>query len=175
MVWPVRSCQALKVSISMGAEPEMNSRMEHQARGGQARLGQQAHIQRGHAHEHRGLWQLLQHHLGVELGKPDHLAAIDQRAVDGHKQAVHMEDGQRMQQHVAALLWRAPAPVALQHLGVGQQVAVRQHGPLAAPGRAAGVDDGGQVIGLDHCAGVCWRGTLRRALQQAAAAVIVQA
>ena len=31
MVWPVRVCQSRKVSISSGAEPEMNSRMCAQA------------------------------------------------------------------------------------------------------------------------------------------------
>ena len=42
--------------------------------------------------------------LWVEPGAPDHLAAIEQCAMDGHEQAMHMEDGQGMQQHVTALV-----------------------------------------------------------------------
>jgi hypothetical protein len=34
-------------------------------------------------------------------GQPDHLAAIEQRAVNGHEQAVHVEDRQRVDEHVA--------------------------------------------------------------------------
>jgi hypothetical protein len=79
---------------------------------------------------------------GVELAQPDHLAAVEQRRVDGHEQAVHMEDGQCVDQHVAL----SPSPVVLEHDRVGQQVAVRQHGALAAARGAAGVEDGSQVV-----------------------------
>jgi hypothetical protein len=48
-------------------------------------------------------------------------AAVEQRAVAGHEQAVHVEDRQRVDEHVA----RSPVPVALQHAGIAQQVAVR--------------------------------------------------
>jgi hypothetical protein len=33
--------------------------------------------------------------------QPDHLAAIEQRTMNGHEQAVHVEDRQRVDQHVA--------------------------------------------------------------------------
>ena len=104
---------------------------------------------------------------------PQHATAVEQRGVDGHEQAVHVKDRQRVDQHVAALLRRSPTPVFLQHHGVGQQVAVRQHGALAAAGGAAGVQDGRQVIGptLHRLLLVA---AMRGALQQAAAAVVVQ-
>ena len=64
-------------------------------------LLQQAHIERGNAHEDRGLRQPFQRLLGLELGHPQHRAGIEQRAVHRHKQAMHVEDGQRVDQHVA--------------------------------------------------------------------------
>jgi hypothetical protein len=57
MVWPVRSLPVVKVSGSSGAEPLMNSRMFAQASRVSEGLGQQAHVQRGHAHEHGGARQ----------------------------------------------------------------------------------------------------------------------
>jgi hypothetical protein len=51
---------------------------------------------------------------GIELGHPDHLAAVDQCTVDRHKQAMHMEDGQRVDQHITATIRPAsgrPTPV----------------------------------------------------------------
>ncbi|KAG0746335.1 hypothetical protein G6F57_020702 [Rhizopus arrhizus] len=82
---------------------------------------------------------------------------------------MHVEDGQHVQQHVVF----APAPVFVQHLRVGRQVAVRQHRALAAAGGAGRVQDGGQVIRL---AGHGLEG-LRQAAggrQQRAGAVLVQ-
>ena len=135
----------------------------------QARLGQHAHVQRRHAHEQRRARQVLDHHARIELRQPDHLAAVEQRAVDGHEQAMHVEDRQRVDQHVAFF----PAPVVLEHLRVGQQVAVREHRALAAPGGAAGVEDGGQVVRAPrhgHVPVAAMRGTL----EQRAGAVVVQ-
>ena len=136
---------------------------------GQPLLGQHAHVQRGHAHEHGGARHGGDGRSGIELGQPDHLAAIQQRGVDGHEQAMHMEDGQGVDEHVP----RHPAPVVLEHHRVGQQIAVRQHRPLAAPGGAAGVEDGGQVVSAPGD----WDmvvAKVRGPLQQAARAVVAQ-
>ncbi len=57
-----------------------------------------------------------------------------------------MEDRQHVDQHVA----RLPAPVVLERERVAQEVAVAEHRALAAPGGAAGVEDGGQVVGRAH-------------------------
>ena len=89
--------------------------------------------------------------------------------MDGDEQAVHVEDGQCVDQHVAV----APLPVVFQHLGVGQQVGVGQHRALAAPGGAAGVNDGGQRVGAAGCHLVLVA-VVGGALQQAAAAVLAQ-
>ena len=132
-------------------------------------LAQHAHVERGHAHEDGGARQGGDHRGRVELGEPEHLARAQQRGVDGDEQAMHVEDGQRVDQHVALL----PAPVVLQRDGVGQQVAVRQHGALAAPGGAAGVDDGGQGIGTAGRRGVR-AGMVGGALEQAAALAVAQ-
>ncbi len=135
----------------------------------QARLGEQAHVQRRHAHEHGGLGQPGNDRLRVELREPDHRAAVEQRAVRGDEQAVHMEDRQRVDQHVA----RLPAPVVLQRERVGKQVAVAQHRALAAPRGARGVEDRGQVVGRAPR----WLVAVavqRGALQQRAAAIVVE-
>ena len=107
-------------------------------------IGQHAHIQRGHAHENGRILEAGHHRLRLELGKPDHGTAIEQRPVNGHKQAVHMEDGQRMNQHIIGL----PVPVHLEHRRIAEQIAVAEHGTLAAPGGATGVENGSQIIRL---------------------------
>ena len=93
--------------------------------------------------------------------------------MNGHKQTMHMKDGQRVNEHIAALLGAAPAPIVLQHLGVTQQVAMREHGPFATACGAAGVHNSSQVIGLvgGRCVAVAVVGGT---LQQAASAVIVE-
>ena len=73
--------------------------------------------------------------------------------------------------------WRRYAsPNRLEGLRVRQQVAVAQHRALAAPGGAAGVEDGGQVVGA--ACGTTGRGgrqhEVRSALQQRAGAVVVE-
>ena len=110
------------------------------------RLGEHAHVERRHAHEDGGARQQADDAAGVEAVEPEHLRAGEQGAVRGDEQAVHMEDRQGVDQHVAALGRRAPAPVALQRHRVRDQVAVAEHRPLAAPGGAAGVEDGGEVV-----------------------------
>ena len=89
--------------------------------------------------------------------------------MDGHKQTVHMEDGQGVDQHVTLF----PAPIIFERDRVAQQIAVREHRPFAAAGGAAGVQNGGQVIGLARrrCVLVT---VVRGALEQAARAVIAQ-
>ena len=61
--------------------------------------------------------------------------------MEGHEQAVDMEDRQGVQQDVV----RRKPPGFVQGQGVGGQGTVGQHGPLGASRRAAGVDDRGQV------------------------------
>ena len=105
-------------------------------------VGQHAHIQRRHAHEDRGVLEARHHGLWVVFGKPDHGTAIEQCTMNRHKQTVHMEDRQSVNQHIAFL----PAPVHLEHGRIGQQIAMAEHGPLAAPGGAAGVENGRQIV-----------------------------
>ena len=132
-------------------------------------LGQQAHVQRGHAHEHAGVAHFPHRGGGVEPAEPQHLAAIEQSTMNGDKKAVHVEDGQRVHQHVAF----TPAPVALQRDGVAEQVAVRQHGALAATRGAAGVEDRGEVVGLPgrRCMAIA---VVCGTFQQTAAAIVVE-
>src|SRR6218665_3023475 len=102
MVWPVRCCQASKVSINSGAEPQMNRRIRlvacrsspGSASRGASKVG--TATETGGGGRERG-----KHGPRVEPGQPDHLAGVDQRAMDGHEQAVHMKDRQRVEQHVA--------------------------------------------------------------------------
>jgi hypothetical protein len=61
--------------------------------------------------------------------------------VAGDEQAMHMEGGQHVQQHVAG----PESPVLVQRARVVREVAVGQHRPLGAPGGARGVEDGGEV------------------------------
>ena len=79
--------------------------------------------------------------------------------MDGHKQTMHMEDGQGVNQHIA----RLPTPICFQGLGVAEHVAVREHGTFAASRGATGVQNGSQVIRLvvHHLVLI---GTMRRAL-----------
>jgi len=68
--------------------------------------------------------------------------------VQGHEQAMDVEDGQGVQQDVV----RREAPGLVQGQGVGRQGAVGEHGALGPARGSAGVDDGGQVVrraGLD--------------------------
>ena len=136
---------------------------------GQAGLGQHAHIQGGHSHENGGLRHFGNGELGIKLGHPNHFAAIEQGPMNGHKQTMHMKNGQGMNQHIA----RLPTPVVFEHLRVAQQIAVRQHGAFAASGGAAGVQNSGQVIGLGRMHHMLI-GAMHAASEQAARAVVVQ-
>ena len=100
---------------------------------------------------------------------PQHGAAIEQRPVQRHKQAMHMKYGQSVDQHVA----RHPTPIVFQHSGIAQQVVVREHRPFAAPGGAAGIEDGGQIVRPAVSRGVLVA-VVGGTIEQAARAVIVQ-
>ena len=130
---------------------------------------QESHVECRHAHEDGRLGQVRDHRARVEPVHPDRPAAVEQRAVRRHEQAMDMEDRQRVDQHVA----RAPAPIVLQDPGVAQQVGVAEHRALAAAGGAAGVEDRGQVVGAS-CRRPVAVGLDRGALQQAAAAGVVE-
>ncbi len=56
-----------------------------------------------------------------------------------HKQAVNVENGQGVDQHII----RLPTPIVFEHLRVGQQVAVRQHRAFAASCCSTGVQNSG--------------------------------
>ena len=173
MVWPVRSANCVE-----GVDQQRRRAADEEAHAAarlarQRRLGEQAHVQRRHAHEDARPGQLANHRLGVEAREPEHPGAGEQRAVRGDEEAVDVEDRQRVDQHVAAFVGSAPAPVALQRLRVRQQVAVAEHRALAAPGRAAGVEDRGQVVAV-ALGGRVRVAEVRRPLEQAAAAVVVE-
>ena len=89
--------------------------------------------------------------------------------MNGHEQAMHMKDGERVDEYIAGL----EAPVVLERDGIAQQVAVRQHGPLAAARGAAGVQNGGEVIHplVNRLVNV---GMGRGTIEQAARAVVAQ-
>ena len=96
--------------------------------------------------------------------------------MDGHKQAVHMEDGQGVDEHIPLACRPTgcrPAPVILERECIAQQIAMCEHGPLAAAGGAAGVKDGGQVIGQSRYGGVLVA-VLSCTVEQAAGAVVIQ-
>jgi hypothetical protein len=145
----VRSCQAFKQQRRRARDEEPHVARRHFR---EARLGKQAHVQRGHAHEHRGFGHFLDDKFRVEFAEPDHLAAVEQRAVQRDKEAMHVEDRQSVDEDVAALRQRfariAPAPIVLQHLRVAEHIAVCQHRTFAAPGGAAGIENGRQVVWL---------------------------
>jgi len=90
------------------------------------------------------VWHFGDDTFGVELGHPNHLAAVEQSAVYGHKQTMHMEDGQGVNQHI---IW-LPAPIILQGLRVAQHVAMREHRAFASSGRTTGVQNSGQIVSL---------------------------
>ncbi len=135
----------------------------------QPRQCQQTRIESRHPHQHGGTRHVCQHPCRVKPAVPTHLAAAEQRTVDCHKQAMHMKNGQRMNQHIANL----PTPVVIQHTCIAQQIAMAQHRPFAAPRGATGVDDGGDVIGfaVNRCVQIT---VVRSALQQTACALVIQ-
>ena len=89
--------------------------------------------------------------------------------MDRHKQTVHVEDGQRVDEHVAGL----PAPVVFEHPRIAEQIAMAEHRAFAAAGGTAGVQNGGQIRRCPRSRLVHIT-VLGRALQQAASAVFVK-
>ena len=77
---------------------------------------QEPHIMGGHAHEHRRPGEGLEHRLGAKAWQKAHLRGLEHGAVQGHKQAVDVIDGQAVHEHVIGL----PAPERPERLGVGQ-------------------------------------------------------
>ena len=132
-------------------------------------LGQEAHVVGRHPHEHRRFGQQLQGPLGLEFWFEEHRAAVHQEAVSGDEQAVHVEDRQHVQQHVSG----PESPVAMEHLGIGGEVPVGQHGSLGTAGGAGSVKDGREVVAAaeDGGEGV---GVHRRRCGQAAATLVVE-
>ena len=143
MARPVRARNSLCVSASSGAEPEMARRRLRHCSLPNERLAEQARVEGRHAHDDGGARQQAHEGGELELRHPQDVRGVEQRRVQGDEQAVHVEDRQRMQQHVA----RHEAPVGVQRLGVGGDVAMRDHGALGAAGGAGGVDQRGEVVG----------------------------
>ncbi len=96
----------------------------------------------GHAHEHRGPGQGLEHRLGAEAPQKAHLRGFEHGAVQGHKQAVDVINGQAVDKYVIGL----PTPKGSKGLGIGQQIAVAQHGALGPPRGARGVKNGREIL-----------------------------
>ena len=96
--------------------------------------------------------------------------------MNGHKQAVHMKNRQRVDQHIASAFWPPglrPTPIILERERIAEHVAVREHRAFAATSCATGVEDGGQVIGLAHH-GFVLVAVARSTVEQTARAVFVE-
>ncbi len=108
----------------------------------EARIVQQARVERRHPH-HRGRTRHQPDHLvHVQTGQKDHRAARQQRHIGRHEQAMRMKDRQGVQQHVLV----GEPPRLGQHLCVGQQVAMGQHRPLGPARRARGIEKCRQIV-----------------------------
>ena len=109
-------------------------------------LGQQARIEGRHAHHDRGAWQQADHGLGVEARQEQHLRTAQQNGVARHEEAVGVIDRQGVEQHVVG----GKAPEPRQGIGVGAQVAVAEHRAFRPAGGPRGVENPGQVVGLER-------------------------
>ena len=112
--------------------------------GRQPRLRQQSRVEGRDAHHGGRPSQRGQHLRRVEGGQEDHRAAREQHHVRRHEQAVGVEDGQRVHEHIVG----GEAPALDQRPRVGAQVVVREHGAFRPPGGAGGVEDGRQVAAV---------------------------
>ena len=133
----MRARNASNVSASSGAEPETNRRIVRQHSRRERRLGEQARIERGHAHHHGRPRQQRAHFARVEPRQPQHPRSRQQRAVRGDEQTVHVIDRQRVQQDVAA----REAPGFDEREAVRGEIAMREHRALRAAGGARRVKD----------------------------------
>ncbi len=113
---------------------------------GRAGVVQERLVDRRDPREHRRLLALdrLEHLRDVEARDQDQRAAEQQRAVQADGQPVGVEQRQHRQRDLAAR-GRAGVPEPV-HVGVGDQVRVRQHGALGRPGGAARVLQQRQVV-----------------------------
>ena len=62
--------------------------------------------------------------------------------MNGHKQAVHMENRQSVNEHIALF----PTRMRLGGLRITEHIAMREHGALASACGATGVQNGGQIV-----------------------------
>ena len=91
-----------------------------------------------HAEHHRGVrGQFPGDRFGGEPAEVPHAAAAAERTEDAQDQAVHVEQRQRVHQHVIG----GPSPRVFQRVERARDRASRQHHALGRPGGARGVDD----------------------------------
>ena len=88
---------------------------------------------------------LLEHRLGIEPFEEQHRAAREEPAVQTDAEAVHMAEGQGQDQAVVGV----PTPGQSDCLRPGQQVGMREHGPLGCAGRPRRVHDEPGIRSLD--------------------------
>ena len=81
---------------------------------GQARVREQAGVERRDTHHDRGLEQFRHQDFGVEARHEDHPRATKQRAVQRDKQAMHVEDRQHLARRAFIAADRLRGAVALQ-------------------------------------------------------------
>ena len=103
----------------------------------EARVAEKARIEGRHTHHRRCPGELGNDLIKVEPGQEDHGAGGAENDVGRHEQPVSVVDGQDVQQYIP----RGEMPGLDQGIGIGTQVAVRQHRSLGPPGRAGGVED----------------------------------
>ena len=125
------------LEFDMGLGEQRGAARDEQAhmldeRAVEARIGEQPRVEGRHAHHRGRLRHAGDEVVDVERRQEDHRAAGQQHHVGGDEQAVGVEDRQRVQEHVIC----REAPGLDQRFGVGEQIVVRQHGALRAPGRA---------------------------------------
>ena len=89
--------------------------------------------------------------------------------MNGHKQTMHMKNGQGVNQHIVLF----PTPIGLEGLGIAQHVAVGQHGAFAAPSGTTGVQNCSQVVGFLNRNFVLIF-VVRCTLEQGARAIVIQ-
>ena len=90
---------------------------------------------------HRG--KLLEHRAGIEAGEEHHPRPVGEHAVGRDEQTMGMEHRERVQQHVVG-----PEPPHLVQRGcVRREVALREQRTLRPAGRAARVEDRGELVG----------------------------
>ena len=105
-------------------------------------IGQQTHIQRGHAHHGGGAWQVREHLIEIEFRQKNKRRCGGQRDIDRHEQSMRVENRQHMQQHVLV----AELPKFLQRHRIGCEIAMAEHRAFGAARRPRSVKNGGEII-----------------------------